>query len=172
MSVIIKDMGKPKSCYAVIDGESEYCPFVNTDDDCVLQLKKGICEGTWADQYSKCPLTETPEPCEDAVSRKDCLKELSNMMDTDGFRDGWAVSRANVERMLKSMPTIQPEQRWMPVTERLPENNGEYIVTRTSKGLYRYIDSVKKTNVSGEIASDIIAWMPLPEPYKERREDG
>ena len=61
MSVLIKDMGKPKSCYAVIDGESEFCPFVNTDDDCVILLKKGICEGTWEEQYSKCPLVEEPE---------------------------------------------------------------------------------------------------------------
>lgn len=61
MSVLIKDMEKPKSCYAVIDGESEYCPFVNTDDDCVILLKKGICEGTWEEQYSKCPLVEEPE---------------------------------------------------------------------------------------------------------------
>lgn len=61
MSVLIKDMEKPKSCFAVIDGEPEYCPFVNTDDDCVLLLKKGICEGTWEEQYSKCPLVEEPE---------------------------------------------------------------------------------------------------------------
>lgn len=61
MSVLIKDMEKPKSCYTVIDEEYEYCPFVNTDDDCVLLLEKGICEGTWADQYSKCPLAEEPE---------------------------------------------------------------------------------------------------------------
>ena len=50
-----------------------------------------------------------PELCEDVVSRKDCLNALSHMMDTDGFRDGWAVSRANVECMLKSMPLAQPE---------------------------------------------------------------
>lgn len=61
MSVLIKDMEKPKSCYAVIDGESEYCPFLNTDDDCVILLKKGICEGTWEEQYSKCPLVEESE---------------------------------------------------------------------------------------------------------------
>ena len=61
MSVLIKDMEKPKYCYAVIDGESEYCPFVNTDDDCVILLKKGICEGSWEEQYSKCPLVEEPE---------------------------------------------------------------------------------------------------------------
>ena len=49
MSVLIKDMEKPKSCYAVIDGEHEYCPFVNTDDDCVLLSKKA-----YARVHGKC----------------------------------------------------------------------------------------------------------------------
>lgn len=62
MSVLIKDMKKPKKCMTVHDLDNiEYCPFVNTDDDCVLLLKKGICEGTWEEQYSKCPLIEEPE---------------------------------------------------------------------------------------------------------------
>ena len=52
-----------------------------------------------------------PEPCEDAVSRKDCLQALSHLMDVEGFRDGWAVSRANVECMLKAMPPVTPKQR-------------------------------------------------------------
>ena len=80
MSVLIKDMEKPKSCYAVIDGEYEYCPFVNTYDDCVLLLKKGICEETWEMQYSKCPLVEVPEPCEDAVSRRRLLNDLKELI--------------------------------------------------------------------------------------------
>ena len=79
MSVLIKDMEKPKTCYAVIDGESEYCPFVNTYDDCVLLLKKGTCEETWEEQYSKCPLVEVPEPCEDAVSRRRLLNDLKEL---------------------------------------------------------------------------------------------
>lgn len=78
MSVLIKDMEKPKSCCTVIDGEFEYCPFLNTDDDCVLLLKKGICEGTWEEQYSKCPLIEATEPCEDVVSRKAVEDMLKN----------------------------------------------------------------------------------------------
>ena len=59
-----------------------------------------------------------PEPCEDAVSRKDCLQALSHLMDVEGFRDGWAVSRANVECMLKAMPPVTLKQRtgyWYPV---------------------------------------------------------
>lgn len=63
MSVLIKDMGKPKSCYMVIDGKTKYCPFVNTDadDDCILLLEKGIWALTWEEQYADCPLVELPE---------------------------------------------------------------------------------------------------------------
>lgn len=59
------------------------------------------------------------------------------------------------------------EQRWIPVAERLPEENGEYLVTRGSS-FYRYIDIVRKSNCNSHLpmASDIKAWMPLPEPYK------
>lgn len=97
MSVLIKDMEKPKSCYAVIDGEFEYCPFVNTDDDCVLQLKKGICEGTWEEQYSKCPLVETPEPCEDAVSRAEAIKCIT-------------YDEEYMEECLRQLPSVTPKQ--------------------------------------------------------------
>ena len=65
---------------------------------------------------------------------------------------------------LKALPSAQ---RWIPVTpETEPKENGEYLVTRESKGLYRYLDIVKKGNVTGKIASDIVAYMPLPKPYK------
>ena len=84
MSVLIKDMEKPKSCCTVIDGEFEYCPFLNTDDDCVLLLKKGICEGTWEEQYSKCPLIEATEPCEDVVSRK-AVEDMSEAETFKGY---------------------------------------------------------------------------------------
>jgi len=70
MSVLIKDMEKPKSCFEIIDGDFEYCPFVNTDDDCVLLLKKGIYNAKWKEQYSKCPLVETPEPCENDAAKR------------------------------------------------------------------------------------------------------
>lgn len=45
----------------------------------------------------------------DLISRKAAIEALGHMMDTDGFRDGWAVSRANVDCMLRSLPSAQPE---------------------------------------------------------------
>ncbi len=61
MSVMIRGMEKPKSCYAVIDGESEYCPFVDDDGNCILLPKNDTCNDTWEDLHNKCPLVEVPE---------------------------------------------------------------------------------------------------------------
>ena len=100
MSVLIKDMKKPKSCYAITDGEAEFCPFVNTDDDCVLLSKKGICEGTWEMQYSKCPLVEVPELCEDALKKiknasfvgSDGLDYVETLQALDALKDAIGVT--------------------------------------------------------------------------------
>ena len=43
----------------------------------------------------------------DLISRQAAIDALSHMMDTDGFRDGWAVSRANVDCMLRSLPSVE-----------------------------------------------------------------
>lgn len=102
MSVLIKDMEKPEFCYAVIDGEIENCPFVNTDADCVLLLKKGICEETWAGQYSKCPLIEAPEPCEDTVSRQAAIKAIMSVPDGN-----WRSVRYANE--IKKLSSAQPD---------------------------------------------------------------
>lgn len=58
---------------------------------------------------------------------------------------------------------------WIPVTERLPEKD-EYVLctTITAKGRR----SVVRGYYGGKVwvcgmNSNVIAWMPLPEPYKE-----
>ena len=64
-------------------------------------------------EYQTMPLANVPDiyvgECEDTISRQAAIDALSHMMDIDGFRDGWAVSRANVECMLKAMPSAQPK---------------------------------------------------------------
>lgn len=62
------------------------------------------------------------------------------------------------------------EQRWILVTERLPEV-GQRVLVTTKDG---FID-IRKCIDAGHLAwfySNIIAWMPynLPEPYQKRSE--
>ena len=76
---------------------------------------------------------------------------------------------------------------WIPCTERLPEKSGCYLVTRKFSSLFSLLDDVFIVNYSELIGvcvdtkiwwigspetpgfeelDDVVAWMPLPEPYK------
>lgn len=63
-----------------------------------------------------------------------------------------------------SFASAQPEQRWIPCSERLPKAF-EYCLWTTTDGkvVYHYCD--------GQF-SKYIAWMPLPEPYMGGDNDG
>ena len=54
--------------------------------------------------------------------------------------------------------------RWIPVTERLPEESGEYLVAIGSMLYFSWF--YKSDGVWSFKNADITAWMPLPEPYK------
>ena len=100
--------------------------------------------------------------------RMNRLLDEQAVVDVVDFECGeWRGLAKTIVEKIEQLPSAQPEQRWIPCSERLPEKCGEYLVTREARGVYRYLDIVKKTNISGQIASDIIAWMPLPEPYWE-----
>lgn len=99
---------------------------------------------------------------------------------------------------LVTTPSAQPEQRWIPCSERLPEEHES--IWAKAKGTDRWSeamwekqsdevivtelfeDDTTRTDTActhdGEwyvkvkmVKRKIIAWMPLPEPYKERREE-
>ena len=69
---------------------------------------------------------------------------------------------------IEEAPTIEPETRWIPCSERLPEDKQEVLVTEygdtdigrrfEGRWLDRYGDKMK----------DVTAWMPLPEPYHDK----
>lgn len=66
---------------------------------------------------------------------------------------------------IQGQPTItQPEPEWIPVSERLPKENGFYL-TSTMYGEV-YLDAWN--GINWERSEEILAWMPLPEPYKRR----
>ena len=65
-------------------------------------------------------------------------------------------------------------QRWIPVTERLPEKRGTYLVTVNDGGIrvaiaqwWYDVNNGKGYFVCDDCyAEDIVAWMPLPESYR------
>lgn len=65
----------------------------------------------------------------------------------------------------------EEESRWIPCSERVPEDFGDYLVTKKvmwwngEEG--NLIDFAYFDNEGFHKAEDVLAWMPLPEPYEE-----
>ena len=87
---------------------------------------------------------------------------------------GWAEWASCI---IQSQPSAQ---QWIPCSERLPERNGVYMVTRTISDGFEYGNIADacyfnssdiwhddtRVNHGRKYLADVIAWMPLPEPYK------
>ncbi|MBP5170301.1 MAG: DUF551 domain-containing protein [Oscillospiraceae bacterium] len=84
------------------------------------------------------------------------------------------VDQEKLKDMIKNYPPmfvtpgtekveIIPEQQWIPCSERLPEYANYYLTSTEYDGVY--CDFWDGYNFNR--TEKIIAWMPLPEPYKE-----
>ena len=83
-----------------------------------------------------------------------------------------------MERMEK-----EPERKWIPVSERLPEDGCGVLVTVNGKHnniiFVNALEIAEYRNTEGWIIEgyldwldpNVIAWQPLPEPYKESEEE-
>lgn len=66
--------------------------------------------------------------------------------------------------------TAQPEPHWIPVTERLPKEDGSYLVSGKWGSGKKSVGDCEFSVEDGYFQTawnfDVLAWMPLPEPYK------
>ena len=73
----------------------------------------------------------------------------------------------------------EQEPRWIPVSERLPENSGNYLITycyqgeiETQEAVYAKDEEDKWFDITYiEITLAVIAWMPLPKPYEPQESE-
>lgn len=89
----------------------------------------------------------------------------------DVQNDNWEFERAIgltvALECISDAPTIEPEQRWIPVSERPPEEDGMYYVTvRDSKGDIDAVPCLWFSDKWGINGFEVIAWIKIPEPYK------
>ena len=133
---------------------------------------------------------------DDLISRQDALFAVRvGILSTAtiyGRTDEGMTARREIEGALKDLPPVKPEQKWIPVSERLPEipcivcdanGNIPYIclsvltLKDAEHGQWaidgKWLDRVM---IDGEMAdlcvyeNRITAWMPLPDPYTEDEE--
>lgn len=81
--------------------------------------------------------------------------------------------KESFRRMIDEQPTVYEANDWIPVEEKLPEESGYYLVQLSKKLANEdYSDRVVALYDGTEkefmcYAKLIIAWQPLPEPYKQ-----
>ena len=78
--------------------------------------------------------------------------------------------------LIDGVDTLEQEQRWIPVSERLPEKYVEVLAT-TEWGAVTISERFSENDwfiyegTTNAETDEIIAWMPLPEPYKVESKD-
>ena len=127
------------------------CFATNNDAECFKQIIRDL-------------PSVTPQPCGDAINRHAVIDTLTK---TSGIR-------GDALKALYDLPSVTPMQKWIPVSERLPEEDGEYLATIYDMDEnYEYIDIAELEDGKWCYKPYILvkAWMPIPEPYKAEGSD-
>ena len=101
----------------------------------------------------------------DLISKK-ALLDLYDGLEGKGLRLPIDVLILNIE----DQPTVD---RWIPCSERLPKEEGMYLITSNLFGSLEVQYVFYSENVQMFVCNGTpVAWMPLPETYKAGDIDG
>ena len=94
-------------------------------------------------------------------------------LEPDEVEEANNFSQSQLGKTLKKLAEEREKTRWIPVGERLPENDDMMLVTCQTKAGRRSVNRAWYGegfwHGSGSM-SGVIAWRPLPKPYMEEKE--
>jgi len=105
----------------------------------------------------------------DLIYRQQAIDVIDKIFPADPMRNdytqGITCGAALATEYIEQLPPAQPEQRWIPCSERLPEEGQNCLVCdKGSIGIDAYIGHGNPYNWKWYMR-DYEAWIPLPEPY-------
>ena len=109
---------------------------------------------------------------DDVISRQDALKAICFLEAKNDkanvFSDDFDnISRTKSMIAINSLPSAQPEQRWIPCSERLPDNDESVLISNSHGVTKAWWNGRFWTSIAVKKYKTVTAWMPLPEPYRE-----
>lgn len=115
------------------------------------------------------------------MTREEAIERLKQNKAAAEFYAGMVQNTNAIENELKDIEAMdmaiealsaaEPKAGWIPVSERLPEEYAQYLVCFKTGHCYVYWleDSDWARGMAEK--EGIIAWMPLPEPYRDGGEE-
>ena len=103
----------------------------------------------------------------DPISREKALDALNYEM-----KYGAEIDRCGLDtayNIITNIPSVEPEQKWIPVTEKLPKDDETVLITHkggVSFGWYNGRYWERGASTKHRPLQTVIAWMQLPESYK------
>ena len=114
----------------------------------------------------------------------DLVDELARALSDERCHISRGRSPATIMQNILELPSIQSEQRWIPVSERLPEEAYGCLVTIEIDNpltceyasvilhcLVGYDGETWNDSDGIPLSYEVIAWMPVPLPYKAESEE-
>lgn len=108
---------------------------------------------------------------DDTIRRQAAIDAVEKESQVDGAY-GYMDTKSIVD-LLMDLPSVQ---RWIPVSERLPEEKKQVLVCDAYGFIYtaecevisddEWLDWRWYESVEYRPMDDVVAWMPLPEPWK------
>lgn len=119
----------------------------------------------------------------DYISRDDAIELIAGADETDGNEP--VFSGKQVIKMLKGLPPVTPKAKWIPCSERLPEDRMYCLITveitpygcspsyEVQTSWFDGRNFIYETYIDDHIVAKrgVVAWQPLPEAYKAESED-
>ena len=109
------------------------------------------------------------------IDREETVKQICKMGEMLGGHDRDVVIAIAlfVQDDKTAFPTVEAHGEWIPCSERLPEEQGQYYVSGGNK--VWICDFLIFSNFKGgwcnNVSNPVVeAWMPLPEPYMKEGE--
>jgi len=96
----------------------------------------------------------------DTISRRAAISEIEQSI----------INHDSAIMRITNLPPVQSEQRWIPVTERLPEENMWTICQNDAGAMMIGKHDTEFGWMFPAYFDGIVAWMPLPEPWRGEEE--
>lgn len=101
-----------------------------------------------------------------------CLKVMAEIANCEDCELYGTTGTDHCERdfVRNAIKALEQEPKWIHVSKQLPKTDGMYLVTTT--GTHNDVVDIAYyyKDIGFHKASKVLAWMPLPEPYKAESE--